>query len=92
VHNIDYALMTIAWAAVIGMLAQVIGNRMRIPAIVPLLAVGLALGPSGLGLVRPSALGDGLSVIVKLAVAVIQSATSRPQSARCETSSRSECS
>jgi NhaP-type Na+/H+ or K+/H+ antiporter/Trk K+ transport system NAD-binding subunit len=71
VHSVDYALLTIAWAAAAGMLAQVVGHRLKIPAIVPLLAVGLALGPSGLGVVRPSSLGDGLSVIVKLSVAVI---------------------
>jgi NhaP-type Na+/H+ or K+/H+ antiporter len=53
------------------MLAQLVGNRWRIPALVPLLIFGVALGPSGLGVVRPAALGSGLSVIVKLAVAVI---------------------
>lgn len=71
VHSVDYVLLTIAWAVAFGMLAQLVGNRLRIPAIVPLLAVGVAIGPSGIGLVRPSALGSGLSVIVKFAVAVI---------------------
>lgn len=70
-HHADPALLTIAWAAIAGLLAQVLGHRMRVPAIVPLLALGMLLGPSGLGLVRPDSLGDGLAVIVKLAVAVI---------------------
>jgi NhaP-type Na+/H+ or K+/H+ antiporter/Trk K+ transport system NAD-binding subunit len=49
----------------------VLGHRLRIPAIVPLLLFGVLLGPSVLGLVQPDALAGGLSVIVKLAVAVI---------------------
>ena len=43
----------------------------RVPAIVLLLAAGAALGPEGLGWVRPAALGDGLFVLVDFAVAVI---------------------
>jgi NhaP-type Na+/H+ or K+/H+ antiporter len=69
-HGSD-ALLTIAWATAAGILAQVAAHRMRIPAIVPLLAIGVLLGPSVLGVVRPEALGTGLPVIVKLAVAVI---------------------
>ncbi|MBA3890031.1 MAG: cation:proton antiporter [Gemmatimonadaceae bacterium] len=70
-HHVDPALLTIAWATVAGLLAQVVGARWRIPAIVPLLVMGMLLGPSGLGVVQPASLGGGLSVIVKLAVAVI---------------------
>lgn len=69
--TVDAALLTIVAATVAGVLAQVLGNRWRIPAVVPLLLAGMALGPSGIGLVRPAELGIGLSVIVKLAVAVI---------------------
>jgi NhaP-type Na+/H+ or K+/H+ antiporter len=71
VHHAEPALLTIAWAAVAGLSAQLLGHRWRIPAIVPLLVLGMALGPSGLGLVQPAVLGGGLSVIVKLAVAII---------------------
>jgi NhaP-type Na+/H+ or K+/H+ antiporter len=71
VHSVDPALLTIALAVAAGMLAQVLGHRLRIPAIVPLLVLGVALGPSGLGVIRPASLGGGLSVIVKLCVAVI---------------------
>ena len=70
-NHVDPALLTIAWATAAGLLAQLAGHRWRIPAIVPLLVVGVAFGPSGLGVVQPDALGSGLSVIVKLAVAVI---------------------
>src|SRR5687767_7190417 len=67
----DLALLTIVWATGAGLLAQLLAHRLRIPAIVPLLAAGVILGPSGLDLVHPDALGAGLPVIVKLAVAVI---------------------
>ena len=70
-HHVDPALLTIAWAAVAGLLAQVLGHRWRVPAIVPLLVMGMLLGPSGLGFVQPASLGSGLSVLVKLCVAVI---------------------
>jgi NhaP-type Na+/H+ or K+/H+ antiporter len=64
-------LLTIVWAAGAGLLAQLLAHRLRIPAIVPLLAIGVVLGPSGLDVVHPAELGGGLPVIVKLAVAVI---------------------
>jgi NhaP-type Na+/H+ or K+/H+ antiporter len=67
----DSALLTIAIATAAGLVGQLIGHRLRVPAIVPLLAFGVLLGPSVLGVVHPDALGAGLPVIVKLAVAVI---------------------
>ena len=70
-HSVDPALLTIALAVAAGMLAQILGHRLRVPAIVPLLVLGVVLGPSALGLIVPASLGGGLSVIVKLCVAVI---------------------
>ena len=68
---IDSALGTFATAAVVGLFAQVLSHRWRIPAIVPLLAAGMLLGPSAFDVLHPYALGDGLTIIVKLCVAVI---------------------
>lgn len=70
-NHTETALYTVAAATAFGLVAQLIGHRWRIPAIVPLLAFGVALGPSGLGWVQPGALGSGLGIIVKLAVAII---------------------
>ena len=70
-HHTDAALYTIAWATGFGLLAQVLAHRWHLPAIVPLLLVGVAVGPCVLGLVQPLELGDGLSLVVKLAVAII---------------------
>jgi NhaP-type Na+/H+ or K+/H+ antiporter len=71
VHADTRALLTIALVTVIGVAAQVIGTRWRLPPIVLLLFFGVASGPSGLGWVDPGAIGSGLSVLVKLAVAII---------------------
>src|SRR5690242_1969012 len=65
------ALTTIVWAAGAGLFAQVLSARFRVPAIVLLLALGVLLGPSALGVVHPEAIGGGLPVIVKLVVAIV---------------------
>jgi NhaP-type Na+/H+ or K+/H+ antiporter len=70
-HGDAAVLLTIVWATGAGLLAQLVAHRLRIPAIVPLLAVGVLLGPSVFNVVQPHALGAGLPVIVKLAVAII---------------------
>lgn len=55
----------------LGLVAQVIADRTGIPGIILLLLGGVALGPSGAGLVRPGIYGSGLLPIVALCVAVI---------------------
>ena len=64
-------LETIVGAIFLGILAQVLAGRYKLPAILPLLLFGMAAGPFGLKLVDPSALGHGLEVIIHLGVAVI---------------------
>src|SRR5919106_1301293 len=46
-HHADPALLTIAWAAVAGLLAQGLRHRMRGPPIVPLLAIGVLVTWAG---------------------------------------------
>lgn len=65
------ALMTFIWAVGFGLLAQVLAFRWRMPSIILLLFTGVVLGPEFLGIVHPSSLGDGLGILVKLAVAII---------------------
>lgn len=64
-------LTTVVAAVTFGLTAQVLAHRWRIPAIVILLLSGILLGPSALGIIRPEALGAGLSILVKMAVAVV---------------------
>lgn len=69
--NASIILTSIVATVGFGIAAQVLAHRWRIPAIVILLLSGILLGPSVLGLVHPESLGDGLGIIVKLAVAII---------------------
>ncbi len=62
---------TIVGAIFLGILAQVLAGRYKLPAILPLLLFGMAAGPFGLELIEPGALGHGLEVIIHLGVAVI---------------------
>jgi NhaP-type Na+/H+ or K+/H+ antiporter/mannitol/fructose-specific phosphotransferase system IIA component (Ntr-type) len=61
--------MCVAIGAGVGLFA--VARRLGLPAIVLLLLGGILLGPYGLGWTHPDSLGDGLPVIVSLAVALI---------------------
>ena len=50
---------------------QVVAAKVKMPSIVFLMIAGIALGPEFLNLVQPESMGDGLEVLVKLAVALI---------------------
>ena len=63
--------LTLVLALAAGVVAQSVARHLRVPGIVLLLGAGVALGPDGLGWVRPEALGSGLFAIVELSVAVI---------------------
>jgi NhaP-type Na+/H+ or K+/H+ antiporter len=58
-------------AVVAGISAQVFGEYLKVPSIVFLLILGIALGRDGLNLLHPEILGSGLEVLVALAVAII---------------------
>lgn len=62
---------TFALALGAGVAGQLLARHTRVPSIVLLLALGVALGPDGAGIVRPETLGEGLFALVSLAVAVI---------------------
>jgi NhaP-type Na+/H+ or K+/H+ antiporter len=55
----------------IGVIAQVLSDRFRIPSVVFLILAGVVLGPEGLGVVGPDAFGNALGAIVGLSVAII---------------------
>ncbi len=69
-HNIDLALL-IALLLTLGVLCQWVAWRMRLPAILPLLLAGIALGP-GFELLSPDQfLGELLFPVISLGVAII---------------------
>jgi len=67
-HN---AITTVSFALAIGLTVILLARRFRIPAIAPLLVVGIVLGQEGLGLIQPDDLGETLRLIVALSVAII---------------------
>lgn len=65
------ATLTVGLALFFGMLAQLVAVRLRVPAIVVLLAAGVGLGPEGLGWIRPDLMGRSLLPVVGLAVSIV---------------------
>ncbi|MBW4553562.1 MAG: sodium:proton antiporter [Aphanocapsa sp. GSE-SYN-MK-11-07L] len=63
--------LLIIMTVVAGIAAQVAGSLTKLPSIVFLLLFGIGLGPSGLNLLHPHLLGEGLNVLVSLSVALI---------------------
>jgi NhaP-type Na+/H+ or K+/H+ antiporter len=63
--------LTVVLALAVGVLAQSVSRHLHLPGIVLLLLAGAGLGPDGLDWVHPSALGEGLPILVELSVAVI---------------------
>ena len=61
----------IAVAIAVGILAQVLAHKARLPSIVLLLGLGILVGPDGLGWIDTGAFGRGLEAIVTIAVALI---------------------
>ena len=55
----------------IGVIAQILSDRYRIPSVVFLILAGVVLGPEVLGVVGPDSFGNALGAIVGLSVAII---------------------
>jgi len=67
----DTILTTFVAAVALGIAGQIIAERFQLPAILPLLVLGLFFGPFGLAVVHPAALGDALEALIHLGVAII---------------------
>ena len=55
----------------LGIGAQVLAKRLRVPSVLFLIVIGVLVGPEGLGFVTIETFGDGLSTVVGLSVAII---------------------
>ncbi|HET9581858.1 MAG TPA: cation:proton antiporter [Gemmatimonadota bacterium] len=64
-------VQTVAIAIAVGVLAQVVAHRVRLPSIIFLLLFGVVAGPDVLGWIDTQVLGVGLQAIVTVAVALI---------------------
>ncbi|MFB6086848.1 MAG: cation:proton antiporter [Halodesulfurarchaeum sp.] len=64
-------LMITAVIITLGVGAQILADRFRVPSVLFLILTGVAVGPEGLGLVTREVFGDALSTIVGLSVAII---------------------
>ena len=56
---------------VLGIGAQLVARRLKVPSVLFLIFIGLALGESGLGIVTLETFGEGLSIVVGLSVSII---------------------
>lgn len=65
------ALWSLCFAVGAGCLLTVLSRKLQLPTIVLLLLGGFAIGPEGLGILDPEALGEYLPMIVSLAVGLI---------------------
>ncbi len=61
----------VALILISGLVVQILAQRLRIPSVVFFLAIGVLLGPVGVGLVTLETFGGGLETIVGLSVAII---------------------
>ncbi len=64
-------MTTIVVAVGLGIAAQIVSERFQLPAILPLLLLGICCGPAGLSWFHPDSLGSLLEVVIHLGVAVI---------------------
>lgn len=64
-------LPAVALILITGLAVQVLAQRVRVPSVIFFLAIGVVLGPVGVGLVTLETFGDGLETIVGLSVAII---------------------
>ncbi|MFB6309663.1 MAG: cation:proton antiporter [Salinirussus sp.] len=64
-------ILLVAGIIALGVAAQLLANRLRVPSIIFYLLAGVVIGPEGLGFVTRASFGDALPTIVGLAVAII---------------------
>lgn len=67
----DAILTVSAVIVLLGVVAQVLSDRYRVPSVLFLIVAGIVLGPEGVGLVTRETFGDGLFTVVAFSVAVI---------------------
>jgi len=70
--HVDLELIALVAAIVgLGVGAQFLAAKYRVPSVLFLILAGVTIGPDGLGLITPETFGAGLSTIVGVSVAII---------------------
>jgi NhaP-type Na+/H+ or K+/H+ antiporter/K+/H+ antiporter YhaU regulatory subunit KhtT len=64
-------LIIVAVILALGVAAQVLADRFRVPSVLFLILAGVAVGPKGLSIVTVDVFGDALTTIVGISVAII---------------------
>ncbi|MEF8814545.1 MAG: cation:proton antiporter, partial [Halovenus sp.] len=64
-------LIVVALILALGVTAQVLADRFRVPSVLFLILAGVLVGPEGLSLVTVDTFGDSLTTIVGISVAII---------------------
>jgi sodium/proton antiporter, CPA1 family (TC 2.A.36) len=64
-------LIIVALILALGVAAQVLADRFRVPSVLFLILAGVAVGPKGLSIVTVDVFGDSLTTIVGISVAII---------------------
>jgi len=71
VESESNTLLVVALVIALGVAAQVLADRFRVPSVLFLIFAGIAVGPKGVGLMTPETIGPALSTVVGLSVAII---------------------
>jgi len=64
-------LIIVALILALGVAAQVLADRFRVPSVLFLILAGVAVGPKGLSMVTVDVFGDAITTIVGISVAII---------------------
>ncbi len=67
----EQLIALVALLLALGVFAQVLADRFRVPSIIFLLLAGVLVGPEGIGLVTRETFGGSLTAVVGLSVAII---------------------
>jgi len=68
---VESVLPVVIGILTLGVAAQVVAMRLQVPSVLFLIAIGVIVGPEGLGFVTIDTFGGGLSTVVGLSVAII---------------------
>jgi len=71
IHVAPDLIVLVAAIVALGVGAQFLAAKYRVPSVLFLILAGIAIGPEGLGLVTADSFGEGLSTIVGVSVAII---------------------